>query len=239
MVAETVVEIGARMKSAKIIFVTGTDTGVGKTLFTALLLRHLRARGVRALAMKPFCSGGRGDARLLQSLQRGELSDDQMNPFYFSAPLAPLAAAPRGGAVRLGDALRKVRQVAGKCDQLVIEGSGGLLTPLGPGYTFADIITKLPCRVIIVARNSLGTINHTLLTVAALEGAGIRRQRLGIVLMSVAKPDLSARSNPTILRALLAPMGVMCLPYFGRRVSTEEFVRRKGEKMGRELGLVL
>ena len=83
------------MAETKIIFITGTDTGVGKTLLTALLLHHLRQTGVHALAMKPFCSGGRADVRLLQSLQRGELSDAEMNPFYFAEPIAPFVAAKK------------------------------------------------------------------------------------------------------------------------------------------------
>ena len=227
------------MKPAKIIFVTGTDTGVGKTLLTALLLQHLRARGVRALAMKPFCSGGLGDVRLLQSLQRGGLTDDEMNPFHFPAPLAPLAAAPRGRAVRLATALKKIKQAGAKCDQLLIEGSGGLLVPLGPGYTVADLIVNLKCRVIVVARNRLGTINHTLLTVAALERIGIRRKMLAVVLMSGSKSDESARSNPDLLSELLTPVRVVCLPYFGRKTSTERFVRENCGKLARQYRSIL
>src|ERR1700722_15876817 len=119
------------MPSAKIIFVTGTDTGVGKTLLTALLLHHLRARGCRALAMKPFCSGGRADVRLLQSLQPGELSDAEMNPFYFKQPIAPLAASlGKRKKIPLNLVVEKIRAVARKCDVLLVEGSGGLLVPL-------------------------------------------------------------------------------------------------------------
>src|SRR5438067_10725475 len=117
------------MKSSKkILFVTGTDTGVGKTLFTALLLHYLRAAGCRALAMKPFCSGGRGDVELLQSLQPGELSDAEMNPFYFEAPVAPLIAKEaQRKKTRLKAVLAAIKKVQAKCDVLVIEGSGGLL----------------------------------------------------------------------------------------------------------------
>jgi len=227
------------LKPAKIIFITGTDTGVGKTLFTALLLQSLRARGVRALAMKLFCSGGRGDARLLQSLQRGELTDEEMNPFYFDAPLAPLVAAPKGQAIRLGNTLRKIKHVGTKCDILLIEGSGGLLVPLGPGFTVADLIAKLKSRVIIVARNRLGTINHTLLTAAALERIGIGRKKLGIVLMSVARPDPSARTNAAVLGQILEPARVLCLPYLGRGASGEKTVRRNAKKLAPQLRSVV
>ena len=77
----------------RIVFITGTDTGVGKTLFTGLLLTHLRRRGEGALALKPFCSGTRADARLLYELQGRELSLDETNPFYFPEPIAALVAA--------------------------------------------------------------------------------------------------------------------------------------------------
>ena len=72
----------------KIIFVTGTDTGVGKTVLTAMLLTYLRKKGANALGMKPFCSGSRGDARLLRACQKGCLTLDEINPFYFDKPLA-------------------------------------------------------------------------------------------------------------------------------------------------------
>src|SRR5882672_6525542 len=86
---------GKSFPKPKILFITGTDTGVGKTLITALLLERLRSRGAHALAIKPFCSGSRQDVALLQSLQPHELSDEVMNPFYFHEPLAPLIAARR------------------------------------------------------------------------------------------------------------------------------------------------
>lgn len=117
-------------KIVKKTFITGTDTNVGKTLLTALLLHHLRQKGVGALAMKPFCSGGRGDVELLQSLQKGELTDAEMNPFYFDQPVAPYAAKSKK-KVRLPDVLKKITHCAKKCDHLLIEGAGGLLVPLG------------------------------------------------------------------------------------------------------------
>src|SRR5205823_6159208 len=75
------------------IFITGTDTGVGKTVLTACLLHHLLQSGMDVLAMKPFCSGSRADVDLLQALQGSRLPDQEMNPFYFSDPVAPLVAA--------------------------------------------------------------------------------------------------------------------------------------------------
>ena len=119
---------------ARLVFVTGTDTGVGKTLVTALLLHHLRQRGCHALAMKPFCSGGTQDVDLLHRLQQGELSRREINPFYFAEPVAPLVAARRRRRrISAGDVLRRIRAVQRRCGCLLIEGAGGLMAPLGAG----------------------------------------------------------------------------------------------------------
>ena len=116
----------------RIIFVTGTDTGVGKTLLSSLLLVHLRRTGCHALAMKPFCTGSRKDVEFLHHAMDGEMDPDEINPFYFRQPLAPLVA---GGKSRREVAMRAVIELiwrrAALCEYLLIEGVGGLLTPLG------------------------------------------------------------------------------------------------------------
>jgi dethiobiotin synthetase len=208
------------MSAKKIIFITGTDTGVGKTLFTALLLHHLRQTGVRALAMKPFCSGGLADVKLLQSLQPGELSDAEMNPFYFREPIAPLVAAQKNRRIiRLSEVLSCIKHVENKCDCLLIEGSGGLLVPLGKGFTVADLIGKLNCQVIVVARNRLGTINHTMLTVNVLQAFQKGPRELSIVLMAPKKPDFSFFSNQKALFALLKPIKILQIPFLGEKAT--------------------
>ncbi|MGA2177892.1 MAG: dethiobiotin synthase [Verrucomicrobiota bacterium] len=194
----------------KILFVTGTDTGVGKTVLTAMLLAFLRGAGRDALAMKPFCSGSRGDARLLHDLQKGCLTLDEVNPFYFDKPLAPAAAAKN---VPLRAALAKIRELAGRCDILVVEGVGGLLAPLGKGYTVRDLIGNLDCKVIVVSANRLGTINHTLLTVEALQVSG--QKELAIAMMGVRKPDISAASNVRMIRRMAPRTPVFAIPYLG------------------------
>ena len=152
----------------RIIFVTGTDTGVGKTLLTGLLLYHLRQRGCHALAMKPFCSGSRADTEFLRAVQDGELTSDEVTPFFFAEPLAPLVAARKHRrTIRLKEVVRRIRRLSDRCECLLIEGIGGLLVPLGEGFTVRDLVARLGCEVIIVSRNRLGTINHTILTGAA------------------------------------------------------------------------
>ena len=199
---------------AKIIFVTGTDTGVGKTLLTALLVYDLRQRGIDALGMKPFCSGGRQDVKSIQSVQDGSLADEEINPFHFRQPVAPLVAArKRGQTISLGHVTERVWCLADKCERLIVEGSGGLLVPLGKGFTVADLIERLHCEVVVVGRNKLGTINHTLLTVKELQSRAV--SKLKVILMIGNATDVSTATNVMILRELLAPLPVFNIPFLG------------------------
>jgi dethiobiotin synthetase len=225
--------MGAAVKQIhkKIIFVTGTDTGVGKTLLTATLLYRLRENSVRALAIKPFCSGSLADVRLLQSLQSGELSDAEANPFYFPQPVAPLVASAHRKNIPLSDVLERIHAVAQKCDRLIIEGSGGLLVPLGKGYTVADLIAQLDCQVIVAARNRLGTINHTLLTIRALKSHCRKLSKVSIVLMSSKNPDLSSKTNQKTLQSLVKPIKVLSFPFLGANACTPKSVKKNNAKL--------
>src|SRR5271167_2933423 len=94
----------------QMLFITGTDTGVGKTVLTALLTRFLRERGVNAAALKPICSGGRADACVLRAAMDGALSLDEINPWHFRAPIAPmLAARKENRRVKLSQVLAPIR----------------------------------------------------------------------------------------------------------------------------------
>ena len=213
-------------------FITGTDTGVGKTLLTGLLLHYLRANGCHALAMKPFASGSRSDAKFLQAVQENELTLDEINPFYFSAPVAPLAAVGGGQAsVRLGEVVRRIGGLSNRCECLLVEGVGGVMVPLGEGYSVLDLIAELGCAVTVVSRNRLGTINHTLLTCAALQHIGIKG--LKVVLMGSPERDSSTKSNRRMLCELLAPAPVLAVPFLGRdamRLGVLEATRKKLKK---------
>jgi dethiobiotin synthetase len=150
---------------SRVVFVTGTNTGAGKTILTALLLSHLRSVGIQALAMKPVETGGRRDARLLHALQRDEISLDEVNPFWFREPLAPSIAARRSGRRLVKqEVLNHVRALRGRCDLLLIEGAGGLLSPLANGWSGLDLIKALKAEVVVATRNELGVINQAKLT---------------------------------------------------------------------------
>jgi dethiobiotin synthetase len=221
----------------KIIFVTGTDTSVGKTLLTGMLLCHLRRVGVDALAMKPFCSGGRKDVELIHALQNHALSDGEVNPFYFPEPLAPLVAARKHRRkISFGQVLRSIERVEAQCERLIIEGSGGVLVPLGEGFSVADLIAKLQCEIVVVGRNRVGTINHTLLAVRSLQH--VTNQRIKIILMGQKRGDLSAFSNGRILGELLAPTPVLTVRFLGENATRPEAFEKNQQKIKKVLALL-
>lgn len=196
---------------ASIYFITGTDTGVGKTVLTALLVRHLRERGVRALAVKPFCSGGREDAQLLRKAQANEVSLNLLNPWHFRAPLTPLLAARREKRkVRQAEALQFLRSAATQCETLLIEGAGGLLSPLGEGFDARDLIADLKARPIIVCPNRLGAVNQVRLVLAALPRVVTKRSTVALMLTTVG--SLVTRTNALLLRELLPENQVLTIP---------------------------
>ena len=167
---------------------------------------------------------------LIQAIQGGDPPHEEVNPFYFPESLAPLVAArKRRQRIRLSQVLRAIRRMEKQCECLIIEGSGGLLVPLGEGFTVADVIASLECDVVVVGKNKLGTINHTLLTVEALRARGVRR--LKVVLMSQSTPDSSARCNTAILGESLANIGVFSLPHLGAGAVSAGAVKRNVGKI--------
>lgn len=218
----------------KIIFVTGTDTGVGKTVFTGLLLHHLRTTGVHALAMKPFCSGGRGDVRLLREMMDAELNQEEINPFYFPEPVAPLVSMrQRKRLIPLAEVVRCIKKIAARCECLLIEGSGGLRVPLGEKYFVSDLIERLDCEVIVVARNQLGTINHTLLTVDVLKN--FCTKTIAVALVSTRKKDASVKTNGEILRGLLGGIGVHEIIFLSKNASKSGVLKKSHTKVKKTL----
>ena len=222
---------------SKAIFITGTDTGAGKTYLTALLLAHLRQKGIHALAMKPFCSGSRDDVELLQALQGREIGDELMNPFYFEEPIAPLAAArEHSRVISLDTVLAKISEVKAKCDVLLIEGVGGVLVPLGEDYDVLKLIQKLSCRVIVAARNKLGAINHSLLTLRALQSAGERD--IVLVLMGCEGGGFLGTINKRILRELAPSVDIILIPFLKKEALGFEGVKTNCKKLKKSLALL-
>ena len=163
------------------VFITGTDTGVGKSLVAASLLRALQARGLRALGMKPVASGcamtAQGlrneDAQLLRTHGSGAPDYNLVNPFALSEPIAPhLAAAHAGTTITLAPVLDAYAALAAMAQCVVVEGVGGWAVPLSPALMQADLVRALKLPVILVVGLRLGCINHALLTARAIESDG-------------------------------------------------------------------
>ncbi len=208
----------------RIIFITGTDTGAGKTVLTALLVKFLRARGVNAVALKPICSGGRDDARVLRAAMDGALSLDEINPWHFRAPIAPVLAARRERKhVHLAEVLAHVRAIQKRFDVLLIEGAGGLLSPLGENFDSGDLIAALGALPLVVAQNRLGAINHILLTLEALPRSAATGAR--VVLMSPPKRDASAATNAGLLAGFIDARRIFTLPWLGENFSAGEVLK--------------
>lgn len=163
-------------------FITGTDTGVGKTRVTAALMTAFRERGHRALGMKPVATGctqtpaglRNDDAELIRSCCDEQTPYELINPYAFEEPVAPLFAARSRRVVIEQQVIEAAfRQLSDNAEAVMVEGVGGWRMPLGPGLQLADIVRSLRLRVIMVVGLRLGCINHALLTAGAIRADGL------------------------------------------------------------------
>lgn len=186
------------------IFVTGTDTAVGKTVISGALAAALRAQGADVGVMKPFASGGWDDTAFLQKASGVAETREEITPFFFKHPLAPYASLriekrrfePRGWVKRIGRAGLWRRH-----GFWVVEGIGGALVPIARRYDCLDAAKELGFPVLVVSRLGLGAINHSLLTVRAVRERGLRA--LGIVLNAAGTGSgLAERTNPRVIAEL-------------------------------------
>ena len=189
-------------------FITGTDTGVGKTWFTCWLVRNWRAQGHRVAALKPISAGDRGDARLLMEATDGQLELDAINPIHLREAASPFVAAQAESRRLNFPALNQhIRAFASNYDYLAVEGVGGWRVPLERGYDVRGWARDLNFPVVVVARNALGTLNHTLLTIDSIRESGLTCA--GVVLNagpafpSSPDLDLARRTHVEVLRELL------------------------------------
>ncbi len=175
------------------IFITGTDTGVGKTYVAEGLIRGFRKKGVDVGIMKPAETGCRArDGRLipadaLRLLKTAGVRDslEFANPYRFTRPLAPSVAAELAGkTISPARIVNSFRILSRRHDCMIVEGAGGVMVPLSGKYLYLDLAAALRLPVVIVARPGLGTINHTLLTISALQK---RRLRIAGFVMNYAK----------------------------------------------------
>jgi dethiobiotin synthetase len=171
------------------VFVVGTDTGVGKTVVAAGIVRALRRAGTGAHPHKPVESGGRDDARFLA--EAADASPDDVCPFFLDEPLAPKVAAERAGRELDADAMRPPTDAP----IVVAEGVGGLRVPLTPSLSLAELVADASLPTLVVVRPSLGTLNHTALTVESLRRRDVTVA--GVVLNRFPDaPNVAERTNP-------------------------------------------
>ena len=184
------------------VLIVGTDTGIGKTYISALIIEELRKRGVSAVGLKPACSGSREDAERLWEANGGVLDLDVINPRWFQTPVAPLTAGRiEGGALELDAMVAQIGGVRSDFEFTLVEGVGGWEVPLGEGFGIPEFAKELGLPVLVVAANWLGAINHTLLTVNAVRAAGL--ECLGVVLNHLqAERDVAVTTNRVILDEL-------------------------------------
>src|SRR5215207_6177146 len=163
------------------VFVTGTGTGVGKSVLAASICAALAARGEKVAAFKPVITGlderdgdwPLDDELLAKHASAGQ-SREEVSPHRFGPPVSPhLAAEMAGEQIEPLALAREARERAEKADALVCEGIGGLMVPLAGGFVVRDLAVELDLPLVIAAQTGLGTINHTLLTIEAARAAGL------------------------------------------------------------------
>lgn len=155
-------------------FLTGTDTGVGKTMIAAALLRAAAAQGLSVLGMKPVAAGGAEDVDALIAAANVAAPRECVNPYLLAEPMSPHLAARRDGvAIDLERIARCCDELRGRADFIVVEGAGGFRVPLTDTQDGADLAARLGLPVILVVGLRLGCLNHALLTTEAIRARGL------------------------------------------------------------------
>jgi dethiobiotin synthetase len=205
---------------SKGVFVTGTDTGIGKTVVSAALLAALNRAGGRAVGMKPVASGCRptahgwrnDDALALIAQSAGDVDYPQVNPYAFADAIAPhLAAHAAGVEICLDPILSAFAALSTNADRMVVEGVGGWAVPLSPSLMQADLVRALNLPVILVVGLRLGCVNHALLSARAIAADGCRL--IGWIGNRIDPEMQRAEDNLATLRALLPVPCLGVLPF--------------------------
>jgi len=205
---------------ARGVFVTGTDTGVGKTVVAAALIRALARAGFAVAGMKPVASGAAAtpaglrsaDALALIAAANVRAPYASVNPYCFAPPIAPhIAAREAGVAIGIAQVQESFAALARCCDYVVVEGVGGWATPIGAGSTMGDVAAALALPVVLVVGLRLGCLNHAFLTARVLAADGARLA--GWVGNSIT-PDFERKAaNIAELELLLQEPAAMIVSY--------------------------
>lgn len=196
------------------VFITGTDTGVGKTLVAATMLRALARAGLKTVGMKPVASGStqtpgglrNEDALALQTAANVARPYELVNPYAFAPPIAPhLAAAEAGAVIALPKILESFRQLCAGADAVIVEGVGGWQVPLAENFALPDLARALALPVVLVVGLRLGCLNHAQLSARAIRADGLR---LAAWVANGVDPNFERRSEnlETLKYGLNAPL---------------------------------
>lgn len=191
------------------LFITGTDTGVGKTAVSAGLASVLRKRGLSIGVMKPVAAGSPADAHFLRKAANVSDPIQDINPICLPHPLSPnVAAKIQGDPIDLNSILDAFARLSKAHSYLLVEGIGGLLVPIRDDLSVADLASMLGLPLLLIARTTLGTINHTLLT---LEAAAARNLEVRGVIYNTTRPspsNMTTLTNPEVINLI---SGIPCL----------------------------
>jgi dethiobiotin synthetase len=199
--------------------ITGTDTGVGKTYLSTVLLTLLRRRGMSVAAMKPVETGVKADdpasdAMRLRDAAGAKDPIERVRPLLLAEPLAPWVALARsGGTVDLAALDHAYNELAEGRDAILVEGAGGLLVPLTRDLAYDGLFVGWGLDLIVIAGNRLGTINHTLLTVRAAHDTGLRVRGVVLNALGPEPGGIAERTNLEALAELLEPVPVLPFPW--------------------------
>lgn len=165
-------------------FVTGTDTGVGKTCVVSRMIAEMRRDGIDAVGMKPICCGDRDDAEALHRASDGVVALNEINPVWLRTPAAPYTAAMiEGRTIDLALIRETFARLRSSHQRVIVEGVGGWRVPIDRDYFVSDLACDFALPIVVVVANRLGAINHTLLTIESIRASGL--ECAGIILNHV------------------------------------------------------
>ena len=234
--------MNGNLNQEKAVFlVVGCDTGVGKTVFSGLLGSYLSNTGLRFQLVKPFCSGGTKDIHFLKAVN-AEIGRE-VNYWYGDEPISPAAwEFSTGNQIDFENIIKSLREESKRddCDALLVEGVGGLLAPITRNHTVASLGQELSSKLIIIAQNRVGVINHVLLTVEAATSRGL--SVASVILMSQKEPDASVVHNAELIRMNMLNIydfkGVYEFPWLGKEADNPEFISTNVKKAEEILDMI-
>ncbi len=222
------------------IFVTGTDTGVGKTIVAAGIAGAMKRDGIDVGVMKPIATGipqktgfRSSDAELLVKTSGSKDPESEVNPVFLPMAASPLVAGRALNIeIRMDDVFSAFRRLISKHEYVVVEGIGGVMVPIRKDYFVIDMIKEMRLRVLLVCRASLGTLNHTLLTVRACREHDL--DLAGIVVNGVHESDIVERTAGETIRELSGAFVIGNIPH-SDHLDTDDLVDLVGKHVKYDL----